>query len=66
MSSKMPPKLPSNIRTESDLDAALAALGKAEPRFAGLVEVAGRPSLRRRPEGFAGLARAVVAENPGP
>jgi len=54
--------MPSNIHTESDLDTALAALGKAEPRFVDLVEVAGRPPLRRRPEGFAGLAATIVSQ----
>ena len=54
--------MPSYIRTESDLDAALAALGKAEPRFTHLLTVAGRPPLRRRPEGFAGLAATIVSQ----
>jgi len=51
-----------HIRTESDLDAALTALGKAEPRFVALLEKAGRPPLRRRPDGFAGLAATVVSQ----
>jgi DNA-3-methyladenine glycosylase II len=52
----------SHIHTEADLDAALAALGKAEPRFAALVAKAGRPPLRRRTDGFAGLAAIIVAQ----
>jgi DNA-3-methyladenine glycosylase II len=51
-----------HIRTESDLDAALTALGKADPRFAALIATAGRPPLRRRPDGFPGLAAAVVSQ----
>jgi DNA-3-methyladenine glycosylase II len=52
----------SHIHTEADLDAALAALGKADPRFAALVAKAGRPPLRRRGDGFAGLAAIIVAQ----
>jgi DNA-3-methyladenine glycosylase II len=51
-----------HINTESDLDLALAALGRAEPRFQTLVATAGRPPLRRRPDGFAGLAAIIVAQ----
>jgi DNA-3-methyladenine glycosylase II len=50
------------IGTESDLDLALAALGRADPRFQTLVATAGRPPLRRRPDGFAGLAATIVAQ----
>ncbi len=50
------------IHTEADLDAALAALLKADPRFATLMAVAGRPPLRRRPDGYAGLAATVCAQ----
>lgn len=50
------------IGTESDLDLALAALGRADPRFQSLVATAGRPPLRRRPDGFAGLAATIVAQ----
>jgi DNA-3-methyladenine glycosylase II len=52
----------SHIHTEADLDAALAALGQADPRFAALVAKAGRPPLRRRTDGFAGLAAIIVAQ----
>jgi DNA-3-methyladenine glycosylase II len=48
------------IHTEADLDLALAALGKVEPRFVALMATAGRPPLRRRPHGFAALATIVV------
>jgi DNA-3-methyladenine glycosylase II len=51
-----------HIRTESDLDSALAALTSADARFAALMTRAGRPPLRRRPDGFAGLAATVVSQ----
>ncbi len=51
-----------HIRSEDDLDAALAALGAADPRFVTLLAEAGRPALRRRPDGFAGLAATVVSQ----
>lgn len=52
----------SHIHTEADLDAALAALGAIDPRFTDLTAKAGRPLLRRRSDGFAGLAAIVVAQ----
>ena len=52
----------SRIHTDADLDAALAALGKADPRFVPLLAKAGRPPLRRRSDGFAGLAAIIVAQ----
>jgi DNA-3-methyladenine glycosylase II len=54
--------MPSFIHTEADLDAALEALGKVQPRFTALLAKAGRPPLRRREGGFAGLAAIVVAQ----
>jgi DNA-3-methyladenine glycosylase II len=50
------------IHTEADLDAGLAALAQADPRFVALLAAAGRPPLRRRPDGFAGLAATIVAQ----
>src|SRR5579863_2428995 len=50
------------IHTEADLDVALAALGDVDPRFVSLLATAGRPPLRRRPDGFAGLAAIIVAQ----
>jgi len=52
----------SHIHSEADLDAALAALGKADVRFGALLAKAGRPPLRRREDGFAGLAAIIVAQ----
>jgi DNA-3-methyladenine glycosylase II len=50
------------IHTEADLDLALASLAKADPRFAQALALAGRPPLRRRADGFAGLASIVVSQ----
>ena len=52
----------SYIHTEKELDDALKALGSADRRFAALIIEAGRPPLRRRPDGFAGLAATIVAQ----
>ncbi len=51
-----------HIGTEADLDAAIEALTQADPRFNPLIARAGRPPLRRRPDGFTGLASTVVAQ----
>ncbi len=50
------------IVTEADLDAAIAALLKADVRFAQALTLGGRPPLRKRPDGFAGLASIVVSQ----
>ena len=50
------------IHTEADLDHAIAQLIRTDPRFAKVLSRAGRPPLRRRPDGFAGLASIVVSQ----
>src|SRR5947209_19126549 len=50
------------IHTEADLDTAIARLIDADSRFAAVLSHAGRPPLRRRPDGFAGLASIVVSQ----
>src|SRR5271168_1905640 len=50
------------IHTEAELDQAMAALVAADPRFAALIEKAGRPPLRRRADGYAGLAAIIVSQ----
>jgi len=50
------------IRTEAELDAAIAALVRLDARFAQALAVAGRPALRKRPDGYAGLASIVVSQ----
>jgi DNA-3-methyladenine glycosylase II len=54
--------MPHFIHSESDLDAALAALTTLDQRLAPILARAGRPPLRRRDGGFAGLAAIVVAQ----
>jgi len=51
-----------HIHTESDLDAAIAALIVLDPRWAAVAERSGRPPLRRREGGFAGLAQIIVSQ----
>ena len=50
------------IHTEADLDAAIARLIEVDPRFGPVLAQAGRPPLRRRADGFAGLAAIVVSQ----
>jgi DNA-3-methyladenine glycosylase II len=50
------------LRNDADLGAALAVLAAADPRLAGLLDIAGRPSLRRRPAGFSGLCAIICAQ----
>ncbi|HKA80696.1 MAG TPA: DNA-3-methyladenine glycosylase 2 family protein [Xanthobacteraceae bacterium] len=50
------------IHTEADLDHAIARLIDADPRFGAVLSRAGRPPLRRRADGFAGLASIVVSQ----
>jgi DNA-3-methyladenine glycosylase II len=50
------------IHTEADLDAAIAGLIAVDPRWRNALAAAGRPRLRRRPDGFAGLASIVVSQ----
>jgi DNA-3-methyladenine glycosylase II len=50
------------ITTEAELDVALASLMKADARFGPALSLAGRPPLRKRADGFAGLASIVVSQ----
>jgi DNA-3-methyladenine glycosylase II len=50
------------IHTEADLDRAIAGLIATDPRWRDALAAAGRPALRRRPDGFAGLASIVVSQ----
>jgi len=50
------------IHTEADLERGIDALVAADPRFAALIAKAGRPPLRRRTGGFAGLAAIVCGQ----
>lgn len=50
------------LATQTDFDAALDRLLVLDPRLEPLVALAGRPTLRRRAPGFAGLTAVVVAQ----
>jgi len=50
------------ITTEAELEFALASLTKADARFGPALSLAGRPPLRKRAGGFAGLASIVVSQ----
>ena len=50
------------LASETDLDRGLAHLVKADPRFAQVLAVAGRPPLRRRPAGFPGLVATMIGQ----
>src|SRR5437763_6214706 len=50
------------IHTDADLDAALSSLARIDARLADALAIVGRPPLRRRADGFAGLASIVVSQ----
>jgi DNA-3-methyladenine glycosylase II len=50
------------IHTEADLDTGIARLIDLDPRFGQALARAGRPPLRRRTDGFAGLISIVVSQ----
>jgi DNA-3-methyladenine glycosylase II len=54
--------LTGRIVTEVDLDAAIASLTERDARFARALSIGGRPPLRKRVDGFAGLASIVVSQ----
>jgi DNA-3-methyladenine glycosylase II len=51
-----------HIHTDADLDEAIAALIKRDPRWKQVLARAGKPPLRRRPGGFAGLAQIIMGQ----
>ena len=51
-----------HLADQPTFDRAFDALLHLDPRLLPLAEVAGRPALRRREPGFAGLAAVVVAQ----
>ena len=50
------------IECDDDVAAGLAELARIDPRLAPVITIAGPVPLRRRPAGFEGLARIVVAQ----
>lgn len=51
-----------HLNTQSDLEEAIQALVKTDPRLRPVLEIAGMPELRRREPGFAGLAAIVCGQ----
>src|SRR5262249_53757904 len=50
------------LRHEDDFEIALASVMKADARLCELIEIAGRPALRRRPAGFPGLCAIICSQ----
>ncbi|HEY0330355.1 MAG TPA: DNA-3-methyladenine glycosylase 2 family protein [Rhodopseudomonas sp.] len=51
-----------HLNSQADLDDAITALVKQDPRLRAVLKRAGRPALRRREPGFAGLAAIVCGQ----
>ncbi len=51
-----------HLRTQDDLEEAIHALLKHDPRLRPVFEIAGMPALRRREPGYAGLAAIVCGQ----
>jgi DNA-3-methyladenine glycosylase II len=51
-----------HLNTQADLEAAVRALVKQDPRLTPVLKLAGMPALRRRGPGFPGLAHIVCGQ----
>ncbi|KIZ35134.1 MULTISPECIES: DNA-3-methyladenine glycosylase [Rhodopseudomonas] len=51
-----------HLNSQTDLDAAIKALVKRDPRLKPVLKIAGMPALRRRDPGFTGLAAIVCGQ----
>src|SRR3984957_6835777 len=51
-----------HLNSQADLEAAMHALLKQDPRLQPVFALAGMPALRRREPGFAGLAHIVCGQ----
>src|SRR6476619_6037533 len=51
-----------HLNTQADLEEAIHALLKQDPRLKPILEMAGMPALRRREAGFAGLAAIICGQ----
>ncbi len=51
-----------HLNTQADLEEAIQALVKLDPRLGPVLDIAGMPSLRRREPGFAGLAAIICGQ----
>src|SRR6187399_3575326 len=54
--------MPIHLETQSDLEDAVHALVKLDPRLKPIFALTGMPALRRREAGFAGLAHIVCGQ----
>src|ERR1700758_5266049 len=54
--------MPLHLNTQADLEEAIRALVKLDPRLKAVFELTGMPALRRREPGFAGLAAIVSGQ----
>ncbi len=48
------------LETQADVDAGIRQLVQQDPRLAQVLAIAGRPALRRRAGGYAGLAQIIT------
>src|SRR6266568_9031211 len=51
-----------HLNTQTDLEEAIHALVKQDPRLKPVFETAGMPALRRREPGYAGLAAIICGQ----
>jgi hypothetical protein len=51
-----------HLNTQNDLEDAVNALVKLDPRLGPILDLTGMPALRRREPGFAGLAAIVCGQ----
>src|SRR3954468_13146862 len=51
-----------HLNSQTDLEEAIHALVKQDPRLKPVFQIAGMPALRRREPGFAGLAHIVCGQ----
>jgi DNA-3-methyladenine glycosylase II len=56
------PPVPEYLRTQADLERAVATLVRQDPRLRAVFATTGMPTLRRRAPGFAGLAQIIVGQ----
>ena len=54
--------MPPHLKSQPDLEAAIHALLRQDPRLVPVFEAAGMPALRQRAAGFAGLAAIVCGQ----
>jgi DNA-3-methyladenine glycosylase II len=59
---KESPAMTEHLDSQADLDDAIRALVRLDPRLQQVLDVAGTPSLRRREPGFTGLAHIVTGQ----